>query len=225
MEKVEKAAKTANGRSRMCAKCPFNTKPKSRCTEEIYTLCSTSFVTGFRKGANWRKMENKKVKIALPKNCGVEKTEISVEDNFIIVEYTPRVKFEPKEGNIVFVQCFDIDKSEEVRDWINIFGREEHGDIYNHCSFYAGGCFGLYVGNNKDRRFAPLERIKEIRLATERERETLFDALKEKGLQWNKKEKRIEKIRWRASKMDGMMETIKGYKEFDKDLKCKEVNK
>ena len=57
MEKVEKAAKTANGRSRMCAKCPFNTKPKSRCTEEIYTLCSTSFVTGFRKGANWIKTE------------------------------------------------------------------------------------------------------------------------------------------------------------------------
>ena len=29
-------------------------------------------------------MENKKVKIALPKNCEVEKTEISVEDNFIM---------------------------------------------------------------------------------------------------------------------------------------------
>ena len=57
MKKLEKAAKTANGRSRMCNKCPFNTKPKSRCTEEIYTLCSTSFMTGFRKGAEWRKMD------------------------------------------------------------------------------------------------------------------------------------------------------------------------
>ena len=69
MEKVEKAAKTANGRIRMCAKCPFNTKPKSRCTEEIYTLCSTSFVTGFRKGANWIKTEINNKKNG-KENCG-----------------------------------------------------------------------------------------------------------------------------------------------------------
>ena len=78
MKKLEKAAKIANGRSRMCAKCPFNTTPKSRCTEEIYTLCSTSFVTGFRKGANWRKMENKKVKIALPKNLVVTRNKFRI---------------------------------------------------------------------------------------------------------------------------------------------------
>ena len=224
MEKVEKAAKTANGRSRMCAKCPFNTKPKSRCTEEIYTLCSTSFVTGFRKGANWRKMENKKVKIALPKNCEVEKIETSVEDKFIIAEYTPRMK-EFKNGDIVYMR--------DVYDycWISIFGREENGDIHNHCGICLGTSRFRFdtprfsTSENKDQCFTNRDTIKEIRLATERERETLFDALKEKGLQWNKKEKRIEKIRWRASKMDGMMETIKGYKEFDKDLKCKEVNK
>ena len=39
---------------------------------------------------------------------------------------------------------------------------------------------------------------REIRLATEEEKQKLFDLMKEKGLRWNAAEKRIEKIRWRA---------------------------
>lgn len=37
-----------------------------------------------------------------------------------------------------------------------------------------------------------------FRLATEKEKQQLFDLMKEQGLKWNAKEKRIEKIRWRA---------------------------
>lgn len=36
------------------------------------------------------------------------------------------------------------------------------------------------------------------RLATEKEKQKLFDAMKATGLRWNAAEKRIEKIRWRA---------------------------
>lgn len=36
------------------------------------------------------------------------------------------------------------------------------------------------------------------RLATEEEKQLLFDKLKEQGLRWNAEEKRVEKIRWRA---------------------------
>ncbi len=36
------------------------------------------------------------------------------------------------------------------------------------------------------------------RLATEEEKQTLFDKMKEQGLRWNAEEKRVEKIRWRA---------------------------
>ena len=39
---------------------------------------------------------------------------------------------------------------------------------------------------------------KEARLATEEEKQLLFDKMKEKGLKWNAEEKRVEKIRWRA---------------------------
>ena len=38
----------------------------------------------------------------------------------------------------------------------------------------------------------------DVRLATDEENQLLFDKMKEQGLQWNAKEKRVEKIRWRA---------------------------
>ena len=39
---------------------------------------------------------------------------------------------------------------------------------------------------------------KDVRLATEEEKQLLFDKMKEQGLRWNAEEKRVEKIRWRA---------------------------
>lgn len=36
------------------------------------------------------------------------------------------------------------------------------------------------------------------RYATEKEKQLLFDKMKEQGLRWNDEEKRVEKIRWRA---------------------------
>ena len=39
-----------------------------------------------------------------------------------------------------------------------------------------------------------------FRLATEEEKQLLFDKMKEQGLKWNAEEKRVEKIRWRAKR-------------------------
>lgn len=39
-------------------------------------------------------------------------------------------------------------------------------------------------------------------IATDEEKQTLFDKMKEQGLRWNAEEKRIEKIRWRAEKRE-----------------------
>lgn len=41
-----------------------------------------------------------------------------------------------------------------------------------------------------------------FRLATEEEKQLLFDKMKEQRLLWNAEEKRVEKIRWRAEKGD-----------------------
>ena len=53
------------------------------------------------------------------------------------------------------------------------------------------------------------------RLATEEEKQLLFDKMKEQGLRWNAEEKQVEKIRWRAE--------IKGeYFSIDTDIQvCK----
>ena len=68
------------------------------------------------------------------------------------------------------------------------------------------------------------------RLATEEEKQLLFDKMKEQGLKWNAEEKRVEKIRWRAEKGEKYF-TLKGatlvidfYTEnFDRtDEKCHE---
>ena len=57
MAGIKKVAKQADLRRKCCAKCPFNTLPKSRCTEEIWNLCSNSFIEGFVKGAKYIKKE------------------------------------------------------------------------------------------------------------------------------------------------------------------------
>lgn len=38
----------------------------------------------------------------------------------------------------------------------------------------------------------------DVRLATDEEKQLLFDKMKKTGLKWNAEEKRVEKIRWRA---------------------------
>lgn len=57
IDKITKEASRVNLRSRKCANCPFNTRPKSRCTEEIWNLCSNSFIEGFKKGVKFNKQK------------------------------------------------------------------------------------------------------------------------------------------------------------------------
>ena len=66
-------------------------------------------------------------------------------------------------------------------------------------------CYECYIHRDTEGDFvrdgdccnSPFSRV---RHATEEEKQQLFDAMKEKGLQWNAEEKRVEKIRWRAKK-------------------------
>lgn len=51
---VDAMAKDANGRSRMCKSCKFGVA----CPPEILSICSRSFVEGFRKG--YKKAKSKK---------------------------------------------------------------------------------------------------------------------------------------------------------------------
>lgn len=68
-------------------------------------------------------MEPKKVKITLPNNCDVDKVDASIEDGFIVVEYTPK------------------EKEKEVRTWDDLIGKDiPKNKVYIHYD----GTFGKY---------------------------------------------------------------------------------
>ena len=59
------------------------------------------------------------------------------------------------------------------------------------------------------------------RLATDEEKQLLFDKMKEQGLRWNAEGKRVEKIRWRAEKGDLYYRiNLRGYVFHEVERRC-----
>ena len=113
-------------------------------------------------------------KINIPDGCKAE-----VKDGVITIEKKPKFK----DGDIFF------------NDGIIGIYRNGGGDrIFYHCTLMDER---LFLGENRPSYFGW---DKDARLATDEEKERLFDALKLKCLHWNAEKKKIEKIRWRAEK-------------------------
>lgn len=91
------------------------------------------------------------------------------------------IKFIPKNGDI----C--------ISNYGTIF--ISNGNTYNSL-YYSTHCILLYT-NTLDLT-AQKTYFCQVRLATEEEKQRLFDAMREEGYKWNEKEKKIEKIKWRA---------------------------
>ena len=102
-----------------------------------------------------------------------------------------------KDGSVVF-EKEEIEKVQEFKD----------GDVL--CSKYSDtmlifremceddrGHFNSYYNTEDDDN--KYWNSVSFRHATEEEKKLLFDKMKEQGLKWNAEEKRVEKIRWRAS--------------------------
>ena len=69
------------------------------------------------------------------------------------------------------------------------------------------GCYECYILRNSEGGLAINDNCcnspsARVRPATEEEKEQLFDAMKERGLQWNAEAKRVENIRWRLKNGD-----------------------
>ena len=69
------------------------------------------------------------------------------------------------------------------------------------------GCYECYILRNSEGGLAINDNCcntprARVRSATEEEKEQLFDAMKERGLQWNAEAKRVENIRWRIKEGD-----------------------
>ena len=112
-------------------------------------------------------------KINIPEGC-----KATIEDGVITIV---REKVEFKDGDIL------ISKRKT-----NIVIFKEQYDDYCFRSYYNSA--GYEDDNDWD--------IEAFCSATEEEKQYLFDKMAEQGLRWNAEDKKIEKIRWRATRGD-----------------------
>ena len=114
-------------------------------------------------------------RITIPEGC-----KATIDGNEVVIE-KEREKFKRGDvitslkGEILLVNVHDHD-SRLLRSFVHI---EENKEFYQ----------SPYLLWNESHPW---------RLATDEEKQLLFDKMKEKGLRWNAEEKRMEKIRWRA---------------------------
>lgn len=106
-----------------------------------------------------------------------------------------------------------------IKDDVVVFEKEQEfkdGDILAHLNYLNFRCPFIYKGTDKNgfhKYYIGLDVLNCITLpnctdarwgngtlrhATEEEKQLLFDKMKEQGLRWNAKDKKVEKIRWRA---------------------------
>lgn len=115
---------------------------------------------------------------------GTKELTIETYNDKIVIEFVPEKTFKPKDGDII------------ADSWptVAIFNStSDTGGAMYHAAILKGDlsiteqpCVGIGYTN----KFRP---------ATPSEAQLLFDKLAEAGYRWNAEEKKVEKVRWRAS--------------------------
>lgn len=101
-----------------------------------------------------------------------------IKDNVVVFEKEEKEELrEFKDGDVLHSIC-----DHEVL----IFKKNTDSEYFSSHYNYSGKDNNMWL-------------IDAFRHATEEEKQTLFDKMKEEGLQWNADENRVEKIRWRAN--------------------------
>nr|DAX76097.1 MAG TPA: hypothetical protein [Caudoviricetes sp.] len=76
--------------------------------------------------------------------------------------------------------------------------QKDNTNGYYVCHIYVSSSIGYTIEVPTKDSLSFCGHKDEVRLATNKEKQFLFDKMKEQGLLWNAEEKRVEKIRWRA---------------------------
>lgn len=123
----------------------------------------------------------KTYKITLPKGANISTVETNESNGVLEVTVDMKQKFVPKDGDIV-------SRNKVVAVYA---GTNEAGDIITYIAFN-----GSYVDTKMSDGWGYTS---DYRLATEAEKQRLFDALAKNGKRWNAEKKCIEDLpRWRA---------------------------
>lgn len=119
-------------------------------------------------------------KIIIPEGC-----KVIINGNEIIIE---KDENEFKDGDVLV-------SNDKYERFPLIFKGNDNKGFHK---FYA--CLGYYGNLTICKEDAERCGNSGLSLATEEEKQLLFDKMKEQGLRWNAEEKRVEKMRWRAEK-------------------------
>lgn len=122
--------------------------------------------------------------VAIPKGCAAE-----IEDG--VITFIPKQEF--KDGDILID---DVKPNHDDTHRIMMIYKGSKDDVGAYRCYIHRDLSGILI---KDDSCCNTDDC-EIRLATEEEKQELFDLMKAAGLRWNEEEKRVEKVRWRAKK-------------------------
>ena len=131
--------------------------------------------------------------IAIPNGC-----KAIVKDGSVVFE-----KEEKEEAKTQDFKDGDVLTSLFDNKVVFIFKEDESKQKYNKndyyvCHIYVSSSIGYTIEVPTKDSLSFCGHKDEVRLATNKEKQFLFDKMKEQGLLWNAEEKRVEKIRWRA---------------------------
>lgn len=131
--------------------------------------------------------------ITIPDGC-----KAIVKDGSVVFEKEEKeeAKIQDFKDGDVLTSLFDnkvvfIFKEDELK-------QKENKNDYYVCHIYVSSSIGYTIEVPTKDNLSFCGHKDEVRLATNQEKQFLFDKMKEQGLQWNAEEKRVEKIRWRA---------------------------
>ena len=124
-------------------------------------------------------------KITIPEGCKAQ-----INGNEVVIEKEEAKMQDFKDGDVLT----------SLRDnkVVFIFKEDELKQKYNENSYYVCHTADYVIDVSTKDSLLFCGHKKDVRLATEEEKQFLFDKMREQGLRWNAEEKRVEKIRWRA---------------------------
>lgn len=131
--------------------------------------------------------------LQIPEGC-----KAVINDNVVVFEEEKKEEAKTQEfkNGDVLTSLFD-------NKVVFIFREDESKQKYNEngyyvCHIYVSDSAGYAIDVPTKDSLSFCGHKDDVRLATDEEKQLLFDKMKEQGLRWNAKEKRVEKIRWRA---------------------------
>ena len=131
---------------------------------------------------------NKTYKIQLPRNKEAQNIRTNIKNGIIEVEVELREKWEPRDGEICYVKA--------CSSFIAAIRSKEHDNLYAYTIFSIST---NSINSPRINIVCSIADIREIRPATDSEKQMLFDALAKEGKMWDAQKKAVVDLpRWRA---------------------------